>query len=126
MSNIFLRIWNSNERQAKGYGLTRPELAVTLAYAKLTLFDDLIASDVPDDQYLSQELIRYFPRAVPERFPDAVRNPSPAARDHRNPSWQFDHQPRRTGFRGPHHGRDECECRADRKGLRGCARQLTR
>jgi glutamate dehydrogenase len=62
------------ERQAKGYGLTRPELAVTLAYAKLTLFDDLVASEVPDDPYLSQELIAYFPQAVPGRFPDAVES----------------------------------------------------
>ena len=60
------------ERQSKGQGLTRPELAVTLAYAKLTLFDDLIASDVPDDDYFREELLRYFPDAVPERFPEAV------------------------------------------------------
>jgi glutamate dehydrogenase len=62
------------ERQAKGQGLTRPELAVTLAYAKLTLFDDLIASDVPDDDYFHEELLRYFPDAVPARFPDAVES----------------------------------------------------
>jgi len=62
------------ERQSKGLGLTRPELAVTLAYAKLTLFDDLIASDVPDDEYFREELLRYFPAAVPERFPDAVES----------------------------------------------------
>jgi len=60
------------ERQAKGLGLTRPELAVTLAYAKLTLFDDLIASDVPDDSYFEEELLRYFPHAVTERFRAAV------------------------------------------------------
>jgi glutamate dehydrogenase len=60
------------ERQAKGQGLTRPELAVTLAYAKLTLFDELIASDVPDDEYFKEELLRYFPAAVPARYPDAV------------------------------------------------------
>jgi glutamate dehydrogenase len=60
------------ERQAKGQGLTRPELAVTLAYAKLTLFDELIASDVPDEPYFEDELLRYFPSAVPERFRDAV------------------------------------------------------
>ncbi|MBY0532371.1 MAG: NAD-glutamate dehydrogenase [Xanthobacteraceae bacterium] len=61
------------ERQAKGQGLARPELAVMLAYAKLTLFDDLIASDVPDDPYFEEELLRYFPEEVPERFPDAVK-----------------------------------------------------
>ncbi len=60
------------ERQTKGAGLTRPELAVTLAYAKLTLFDDLVASDVPDDPYFEEELLRYFPSAVTERFRDAV------------------------------------------------------
>lgn len=60
------------ERQSKGLGLTRPELAVTLAYAKLTLFDDLVASDVPDDSYFKEELLRYFPDAVTERYPEAV------------------------------------------------------
>src|SRR6185295_9718356 len=56
-----------------GQGLTRPELAVTLAYAKLTLFDDLLSSNVPDDPYLARELGRYFPKALVERFPDAVQ-----------------------------------------------------
>jgi glutamate dehydrogenase len=60
------------ERQTKGLGLTRPELAVTLAYAKLTLFDELIASDTPDDPYFEEELLRYFPHAVTERFRQAV------------------------------------------------------
>jgi glutamate dehydrogenase len=60
------------ERQSKGQGLTRPELAVMLAYAKLTLFDELIASDVPDDEYFKEELLRYFPEQVPSRYPDAV------------------------------------------------------
>jgi glutamate dehydrogenase len=60
------------ERTAKGQGLTRPELAVLLAYAKLSLYDHLLASDVPDDPYLGFELRRYFPRPVQERFPDAI------------------------------------------------------
>ena len=32
-----------------GRGLTRPELAVLLAYGKLDLFDEMLASTVPDD-----------------------------------------------------------------------------
>ncbi len=56
------------ERRAKKTGLTRPELAVTLAYAKLTLFDDLLASGVPDDPYLARELDRYFPQAAHRAF----------------------------------------------------------
>ena len=59
-------------RLAAGEGATRPELAVLLAYAKLTLFDDLIASPVPDDPYFADELDRYFPPEVRGRFPDAV------------------------------------------------------
>jgi glutamate dehydrogenase len=60
------------ERARRGEGLTRPELAVLLAYAKLSLKNELLASRVPDDPYLSRELERYFPRALRERFPDAV------------------------------------------------------
>jgi glutamate dehydrogenase len=60
------------ERRRRGDPLTRPEIAVLLAYAKIDLYDDLLASSVPDDPYLARELIRYFPRAVQERFPDAV------------------------------------------------------
>jgi glutamate dehydrogenase len=53
-------------------GLTRPELAVLIAYAKLTLFDDLVKSGVPDDPYLGAELFDYFPQAMRERFADAI------------------------------------------------------
>ncbi|MDO8534394.1 MAG: NAD-glutamate dehydrogenase, partial [Xanthobacteraceae bacterium] len=60
------------ERRKRGQSLTRPELAVMLAYAKIVLNDDLIASDVPDDPYLARELVRYFPKPVVERFPDAI------------------------------------------------------
>ncbi|MCC6949389.1 MAG: NAD-glutamate dehydrogenase [Bradyrhizobiaceae bacterium] len=61
------------ERRLRGQALTRPELAVLLAYAKLSLFGALLESEVPDDPYLARELVRYFPKAVAERFPDAVQ-----------------------------------------------------
>jgi glutamate dehydrogenase len=60
------------ERARRGQSLTRPELAVLLAYAKLTLYDDLLATSVPDDPYLARELSQYFPREVEEKFPAAV------------------------------------------------------
>jgi glutamate dehydrogenase len=60
------------ERRRRGLSLTRPELAVLLAYAKLTLYDELLDSHVPDDPYLGRELDRYFPRLLVERFSDAV------------------------------------------------------
>jgi glutamate dehydrogenase len=60
------------ERARRGEALTRPELAVLLAYAKLSLHDALLESPVPDDPYLSKELERYFPAEMRERFPDAI------------------------------------------------------
>jgi glutamate dehydrogenase len=60
------------ERRKAGEGLTRPELAVLLAYAKLALHDELLDSSVPDDPFLSRELERYFPAELRERYPDAV------------------------------------------------------
>jgi glutamate dehydrogenase len=56
------------ERRAAGKGLTRPELAVLLAYAKITLQDELAASDVPEDDYLADDLERYMPAKLRERF----------------------------------------------------------
>jgi len=56
------------ERRKAGEGLTRPELAITLSYAKIWLYKALINSNVPEDPYLSAELIRYFPAPVRERF----------------------------------------------------------
>ena len=61
------------ERRRRSQPLTRPELAVLLAYAKLALYDELLESNVPDDPYLGRELTRYFPRAIVERFPDALQ-----------------------------------------------------
>jgi len=45
-------------------GLTRPELSVLLAYAKLWLFDELVASEAPDDPAFEAELFAYFPEAL--------------------------------------------------------------
>ncbi len=61
-------------RTARGETLTRPEVAVLLAYAKLSLYDHLLASNVPDDAYLVEELRRYFPRAMQEKYPDAIES----------------------------------------------------
>ena len=59
-------------RARAGKGLTRPEIAVLLAYAKLALFDDLVDSTVPDDPYLARELERYFPPVMRKTYADAI------------------------------------------------------
>ena len=60
------------ERRKRNLALTRPEFAVLLAYAKLTLYSELLDSNVPDDPYLGRELNRYFPKEMTERYPDAL------------------------------------------------------
>jgi glutamate dehydrogenase len=60
------------ERANRQEGLTRPELAVLLAYAKLQLFDELNASALPDDPYFVATLKAYFPREAGDRFPKAM------------------------------------------------------
>jgi glutamate dehydrogenase len=56
------------ERRKAGRGLTRPELAVILSYAKIELTASLAATDIPEDPYLAGELKRYFPKALSRRF----------------------------------------------------------
>jgi glutamate dehydrogenase len=60
------------ERQAARTGLTAPENAVLLAYSKMTLFDALTASDLPDDPFFAPLLRSYFPRALQQRHTGAM------------------------------------------------------
>jgi glutamate dehydrogenase len=60
------------ERRKGGGGITRPELAILLAYSKIWLNNHLLDSDVPEDPYLSAELERYFPTPVRRRFARAI------------------------------------------------------
>ncbi len=60
------------DMERQGRGLTRPELAVLLAYAKLAFHDAVLESGVPDDPYFAVELRRYFPDGVRVGYPDAV------------------------------------------------------
>ncbi len=57
-----------DERRAKEIGLTRPELAVLLSYAKIKLYPELLESSVPEDPYLAQELTHYFPTPLREKY----------------------------------------------------------
>jgi glutamate dehydrogenase len=59
-------------RATAGLGLTRPEIAVVLSYAKVSLFDALCTSSVPDEDRFLADLEAYFPHPLRERFPDAL------------------------------------------------------
>ena len=56
------------ERKAAGEGLTPPEIAILLSYTKVMLYEELLASDLPDDPALEDELEGYFPTPVRQRF----------------------------------------------------------
>jgi glutamate dehydrogenase len=60
------------ELAAAGKGLTRPELAVLLAYGKLELKHDIVASAAPDDPYFLKTLEAYFPTKLAD-FDDAMK-----------------------------------------------------
>ncbi|MFJ3329470.1 NAD-glutamate dehydrogenase [Streptomyces griseus] len=57
----------SNEK-----GLSQPELAVLIAYTKITTADELISTVLPDDPHLQKLVHAYFPSELRERFPEAV------------------------------------------------------
>ena len=56
------------ERRKQRRGLTRPELAVVLAYSKIWLSNHLLDSDLPDDPYFASEVLRYFPTPMRKRY----------------------------------------------------------
>jgi len=56
------------EREGRREPLTRAELGVLLAYAKIVFFSDIIASDVPDEQHFEQDLSAYFPDRMERKF----------------------------------------------------------
>ena len=56
------------ERRKQRLGLTRPELAVVLAYSKIWLSNHLLDSDLPDDRYFASEVQRYFPTPLRRRY----------------------------------------------------------
>jgi len=62
------------QRRARKQGLTAPENAVLLAYAKMSVFDELLGSNLPDDPYFNRTLKAYFPKILGERFASAIDN----------------------------------------------------
>lgn len=56
------------ERKTSGLGLTRPEIAVLLAYTKMYLKQDILASDVPEDPFFVKYLKMAFPKIICDKF----------------------------------------------------------
>ena len=60
------------ERHQADRGLTRPEAAVLLAYAKTTLYDDLLRTGLPDREYFLVDIMKYFPRPLRRQYRDRI------------------------------------------------------
>jgi glutamate dehydrogenase len=60
------------ERKGSGMGLTRPELAVLLAYTKINIKAGILDSDIPDHPYLSKILDTAFPASLQKNYAAAM------------------------------------------------------
>jgi len=60
------------ERRARKQGFTRPELAVVLSYAKIDLYNGLIASKDTLEDFLAIDPQRYFPKILRRRYSDLI------------------------------------------------------
>lgn len=49
-------------------GYTRPELAILLAYSKMSMFNGLLESDYPDSEFALEYLREYYPQELRTRF----------------------------------------------------------
>ncbi|MGH3086508.1 MAG: NAD-glutamate dehydrogenase domain-containing protein, partial [Rubrobacteraceae bacterium] len=61
------------DRKSRGFGLTTPELAVILSYTKISLYQRLLDSSLPDEDQFADELSRYFPTPLRERFSERMK-----------------------------------------------------
>jgi glutamate dehydrogenase len=69
-----------DETLASRERLTRPELSVLLAYAKMSLDEDLLASTLPEQPEFGPDLAAYFPPELQTRFADQI-NTHPLRRE---------------------------------------------
>jgi len=61
-----------DERRQRNQGLTRPELAVVLSYAKIDLYNGLQSSDQALDDFLTTDPQRYFPPVLRRRYVELI------------------------------------------------------
>ena len=60
-------------RTEAGIGLTSPELSTLMAHVKLTLKEEMLATELPEQDVFASRLPRYFPTPLRERFTPEIR-----------------------------------------------------
>ncbi len=61
-----------DERRQRKQGLTRPEFAVVLSYAKIDLYNGLTGSTEALEDFLTTDPLRYFPPVLRRRYRDLI------------------------------------------------------
>ncbi|MGB6976380.1 MAG: NAD-glutamate dehydrogenase [Gammaproteobacteria bacterium] len=61
-----------SERKLAGKGLTRPEIAVLLAYSKIILKEEILHTDLVEDPSLTHYMELAFPKTLIQRFPETI------------------------------------------------------
>ena len=112
------------ERRRRSQPFTRPELSVLLAYAKLTLYDDLLESRGAGRSLSRPRARPLFPEGDRRAISRRARTSPAAPRNHRHPACQFDDQPRRAFADRAHRRSDRRRAGRDRGRVRRRARQL--
>ncbi len=62
-----------SERKSADKGLTRPEIAVLLAYSKNITKQQILNSSIPEDQFLARSVEFVFPKVLREKFPVQIK-----------------------------------------------------
>ena len=75
-------------RTEAGIGLTSPELATLMAHVKLALKDEVLASDLPDQEVFAARLPQYFPSQLRDQFSRRDPHPPAAPRDRHHDAGQ--------------------------------------
>ncbi|MCG3735506.1 NAD-glutamate dehydrogenase [Vibrio cincinnatiensis] len=61
------------EREKQGQALTRPELAVLVAYSKMRLKEELACDEIANDEFHAKQLIHYFPSKLRGHYEEEMK-----------------------------------------------------
>ncbi len=62
-----------HRRSEAGIGLTSPELCTLMAHVKLALKEEMLATELPEQEVFASRLPQYFPTPLRERFGPEIR-----------------------------------------------------
>lgn len=60
------------ERKVRGLTFTAPEICLLTSYAKNILKEELVTSDVPDNQYMAKEMYSAFPASLVKEYASMI------------------------------------------------------